>query len=171
VSRPINSKGIDLVKQFEGLRTTAYTCPAGIWTIGYGHTGGVSKGQTVTAVEAEDLLQNDLAKAGDQVQQMVRVSLHDNQYAALCSFVFNAGAASLKASTLLKRLNGGDYDGVPSELAKWVKATDPKTGAKITLAGLVRRRSAEGQLWLEGGDPAAFSASADMPQEVHADGA
>ncbi len=69
--------------------------------------------------------------------------LSDCQYAARVSFVFNAGAGSLRSSTLRRRLNAGDYDCVPSERAKWVKATDPNTGRKVSVAGLVRRRERE----------------------------
>ncbi len=95
--------------------------------------------------------------------------LSDCQYAALVSFVFNAGAGALRSSTLRRRLNAGDYDCVPSELAKWVKATDPNTGRKVSLAGLVRRRAAEGELWLREAGDDAFRASPDMPQRVQAD--
>lgn len=169
--RELIQDGIELVKQCEGLYTSAYRCPAGVWTIGFGHTEGVRPGMTVSEQEAEDLLRRDLADAGAQVERLVRVKLNAFQYAALTSFVFNVGAGSLAASTLLRRLNDGQYDAVPIELAKWVKATNPKTGEKVTLPGLVRRRSLEGELWLksEGEDP--FLASPLMAQEVHCDDA
>jgi lysozyme len=76
---------------------------------------------------------------------------------------------SLTASTLLKRLNLGDYHCVPSELAKWVKASDPKTGKKVALLGLMRRRAAEGTLWLKTETDDPFLNSTDMQQRVHAD--
>jgi lysozyme len=125
-------------------------------------------GQSITA-KHEKILRDDLAACGGQVEDLISVPLSDCQYAALVGFVFNAGAGALRSSTLRRRLNAGDYDCVPSELAKWVKATDPNTGRKVSLAGLVRRRAAEGELWLcEAGDDA-FRASPDMPQRVEAD--
>ncbi|HBA52895.1 MAG TPA: lysozyme [Syntrophorhabdus aromaticivorans] len=169
MARQVSQEGLELVKKYEGLRTQAYRCPAGVWTIGYGHTEGVKPDTEVTAERAEELLNQDLTQAGAQVERLVHVPLTDNQFSALTSFVFNVGAGNLESSTLLRRLNAGDYDAVPSELAKWVKATDPKTGKKATLAGLVKRRAAEGELWLktDGDDP--FLNSSDMPQNVHAD--
>lgn len=169
MARQVNQEGLELVKRFEGLRTQAYRCPAGVWTIGYGHTKGVRPDMKITAEQADELLRQDLAESGEQVERLVRVKLTDSQFSALASFVFNVGAGNLQNSTLLRRLNAGDYDAVPSELAKWVKATDPRTGKKVTLAGLVKRRAAEGELWLttESDDP--FLNSPDMPQSVHAD--
>ncbi len=167
--RPVNDAGLDLVRTFEGLRTEAYRCPAGVWTIGYGHTGDVQPGRRISAEQAEQLLRDDLAACGEQVEGLISVPLSDCQYAALVSFVFNAGVGALRGSTLRRRLNAGDYDCVPSELAKWVKATDPSTGRKVSLAGLVRRRAAEGELWLRETGDDAFRASPDMPQRVEAD--
>lgn len=169
MTRQINDDGLNLVKQFEGLRLEAYRCPAGVWTIGYGHTHGVKLGAKITEQQAEQLLADDLAESGAQVDQCVNVTLNDNQYAALSSFVFNAGIGNLTASTLLKRLNTGDYDCVPSELSKWVKATDPKTGKKVSLAGLVKRRAAEGVLWLKTDSDDPFLTNTDMPQHVSVD--
>lgn len=169
MARKVNSAGIKLVQTFEGLKLEAYTCPAGIWTIGYGHTKGVKKGDKITDAEAEKILAQDLAQCGEQIEKCVNVPLNDNQFAALASFVFNVGIGSLTASSLLRRLNHGDYDCVPSELCKWVKASNPKTGKKVTLPGLVKRRAAEGQLWLETDSSDAFLNSKDMPQQVHAD--
>ncbi|GAB6139594.1 hypothetical protein JCM14076_03230 [Methylosoma difficile] len=169
MSRAINEEGLKLVKHFEGLYLDAYRCPAGVWTIGYGHTKGVRAGAKITEPEADALLAADLAEAGAQVMQQVKVKLNDNQFAVLASFVFNAGIGSLLASTLLKRLNIGEYQCVPTELAKWVKATNPKTGAKVALPGLVLRRAAEGALWLKTETDDPFLTSKDMPQAIHAD--
>src|SRR5512142_1052954 len=109
MTREVNQAGLDLVKQCEGLRTEAYRCPAGVWTIGYGHTHGVVPDMKVTADEAEDLLRKDLLEAGEQVERSVRAPLTDNQFSALVSFVFNVGVGNLESSTLLHRLNAGDY--------------------------------------------------------------
>jgi lysozyme len=145
--RKVNKAGVDLVKQFEGFRSDAYLCPAGVLTIGYGHTKGVVHGQKITKAEGEKLLQADLEEAGIAVERLITVPLNDNQFAALCSFTFNVGDGNLGASTLRRKLNQGDYAVVPSELGKWVKAT--VNGVKQTLQGLVRRRAAEGELWLQ----------------------
>lgn len=169
MARKINSAGIKLVQNFEGLKLEAYLCPAGVWTIGYGHTIGVKKGDKITTAEADTILAQDLNQFGEQVEKYVRVPLHDNQFAALVSFAFNVGIGSLTSSSLLKRLNNGDYDCVPSELGKWVKATNPKTGKKVTLPGLVKRRAAESQLWLDTDSSDSFLNTSDMPQQVHAD--
>jgi lysozyme len=149
MARPVNPAGQELIKHFEGKKLQAYRCPAGKWTIGYGHTGkDVVDGMIITEAAANAYLAKDLDIAGEGVSENVHVYLNDNQYAALCCFVFNVGIANLVASTLLKRLNQGDYGCVPSELAKWVKAIEPRTNTKVTLVGLVARRGAEGQLWL-----------------------
>lgn len=169
MTREVNDAGLALVRGFEGLRTDAYRCPAGVWTIGYGHTGDVRPGQHITSDDAERILREDLAGCGEQVEELISVALTDCQFAALVSFVFNAGAGALRGSTLRRRLNTGDYDCVPTELAKWVKALDPRTGQRVPLPGLVRRRAAEGELWLSDATDDPFRASPDMPQRVVAD--
>lgn len=147
MTRRINAAGLLLVKQWEALRTTAYRDAVGVWTIGYGHTnaaGGpvVTAGMKITAEEADIILQSDLSRFEARVDRLVKVALTDNQFAALVSFDFNTGA--LDKSTLLKKLNKGDYNAVPAELMKWVNAGGKK------LNGLVNRRSAEAGLWAKG---------------------
>ena len=140
--RRINQAGIDLIKHFEGMMLTAYKCPAGIWTIGIGHTGpDVSEGLTITEPRAIDLLHRDLNDSETAVMQQITVPLNDNQFAALVSFTFNCGAGALNKSTLRKKLNAGEYSAVPAELMKWVRG-----GGKV-LSGLVKRRTAEAELW------------------------
>ncbi len=150
--KPVCPAAIDLVKHFEGLRLKAYLCPAGVPTIGYGHTAGVKMGQTITEAQADAFLAADLAAAAADVDRLVKVPLNGDQRGALSSFVFNLGAGNLQASTLLKLLNRGDYEGAAGQFGAWVKATvkDPKTGAasKVTLLGLVARRAAEKALFL-----------------------
>ncbi|MRN44943.1 lysozyme [Brucella sp. 09RB8913] len=135
--RKINAAGLSLVQQWEGLKNTAYRDVAGVLTIGYGHTSAagapkVTPGMTIGDKEAERILKSGL----------VKVPLTDNQFAALVSFDFNTGG--LDKSTLLKKLNKGDYAAVPVELMKWVNAG----GKKIN--GLVNRRAAEAGLWAKG---------------------
>ena len=169
MSRLINQNGLDLVKRFEGLYTDAYICPAGVPTIGYGHTGNVELGQSITPQEAENILQKDMQKFSVAVENTIKVELNDNQFSALVSFAFNCGASSLRVSTLCRKLNTGDYDCVPSELSRWVKATDPSTGKKRSLAGLVKRRAAEGELFLKPMNEVESSLSEQMPQKIDAE--
>jgi lysozyme len=166
MSRTINRRGLDLVKQFEGFYPEAYLCPAGVWTIGYGHTRGVRQGQTATEEEAEAMLRQDLSEAAEDVERLISVPLNDNQFSALVSFAFNAGAGNLQQSTLRRKLNVGNYEEIPFELNRWVKATDPVSGKKRTLRGLVRRRSAEGDLWLTPDEADETGEILGMPQRV-----
>ncbi|MEN3931418.1 lysozyme [Microvirga sp. W0021] len=143
----INIDGLKLIKQWEGLRTTAYKDVVGILTIGYGHTSSagapvVSSGMKITETEAEEILKRDLEKFEKRVTELVKVPLTDNQFAVLVSFDFNTGA--LHKSTLLKKLNAGDYASVPAELMKWINAGGKK------VKGLVNRRAAECGLWVKG---------------------
>lgn len=167
--RAINQAGLELVKEMEGFRADAYVCPAGVWTIGYGHTDGVQRGQHVTREEAEELLRRDLEGAAASVERLITVPLTDNQFAALVSFTFNVGENNLRNSTLRRKLNAGQYDAAPAQLSLWVKATDPATGQKKTLPGLVRRRSAEGQLWLRADEASDAGSSGAMPHRVEAE--
>lgn len=169
MSRLINQNGLDLVKHFEGLYTEAYICPAGVATIGYGHTGDVKMGTSITPQEAEDILQADMQKFSVAVEKAIGVELNDNQFSALVSFAFNCGSGNLRASTLRKKLNKGDYDCVPSELSRWVKASDPRTGKKRSLAGLVKRRAAEGELFLKPLGEENETSSVRMPQKIEAE--
>ncbi|MCK0196335.1 lysozyme [Ancylobacter sp. 6x-1] len=146
MSRHINEEGLLLIKQWEGCRLKAYRDPVGIWTVGYGHTDAagpprVGAGLSLSTAEAEALLRRDLAPVEAAVEAAVKVPLTDNQFAALVSFTFNLGAANLRRSTLLAKLNAGDYAAVPKELAKWNRA-----GGRV-IAGLSNRRAAEAGLW------------------------
>jgi lysozyme len=148
MTRTISAEAIRLIKQWEGCKLTAYPDPGSKdgtpWTIGYGHTAGVHKGMTITQAQADAFLLQDLNRVGDQIAPLVKVPLNDNQYAALVSFVFNIGAGAFRTSTLLKKLNKGDYAAVPSELARW-----NKNDGKV-MPGLVNRRAQEAALWGKG---------------------
>ena len=142
----ISKDGLNLIKEFEGMKLTAYKCPAGIWTIGVGHTSAagppeVKPGMTITAQDALAILNNDLDQYEDAVNRLVKVPLTQSQFDALVSFVYNVGVGAFQKSTLLKKLNAGQYDAVPAELMKWTK------GGGKELPGLVRRRRAECALW------------------------
>ena len=139
----IGQKGIDLIKHFEGCELNAYKCPAGVWTIGYGHIKGVSEGMSITQEQAEQMLLDELKEYENYINELVTVNLSQNQFDALVSWVYNLGPANLQSSTLLKVLNSGDYSGVPAQIERWNKA-----GGKV-LEGLIRRREAESALFWE----------------------
>lgn len=132
---------IDMVKHFEGFEDTAYLCPANVWTIGYGRTKNVKEGDKITEPQAERDLQEELQEFGAQVLGVVDVSLLQNEFDALTSWTYNLGVGNLSSSTLLKKLNAGDKESVPSEMLRWNKA------AGKVLAGLTARRQAEADLW------------------------
>ena len=130
-------KGIALIKSFEGCRLTAYLCPAGVWTIGYGHTAGVSKGQAITQEQADSFLKADLEKYEKYVNA-TGLTLNQNQFDALVSFTYNCGAGNLKKLIANRTL---------PEIAEAMLLYN-KGGGKV-LAGLVRRREAERKLFLD----------------------
>ncbi|OHX15768.1 muraminidase [Chromobacterium amazonense] len=137
-----NTAGINLIKQSEGLRLSAYQDQVGVWTIGYGHTGpDVAAGLTISADQAEQLLQGDLARFEQGVSALVTVLLNANQFSALVSFSYNLGLGNLQSSTLLKLLNQGDYQGAAGQFPLWDKA-----GGNV-LPGLQKRRLAEQALF------------------------
>jgi lysozyme len=160
----------DLIKAFEGLHAVkadgtvrAYICPAGKWTIGYGSTKGVRSGMNITKQEAEELLIKDVAVFENVVNRLVKVPLTQNQFNSLVSFAFNVGEGNLSRSTLLRKLNNGDYDSIPSEMNRWNKAR--VNGQLTALSGLTRRRAAEGALFSMDA-PLASQSKEIMPQKV-----
>jgi lysozyme len=133
----ISQEGISLIKKFEGCELEAYQCAAGVWTIGYGSTKDVKEGDTLTQKEADNLLLHEMQEYEGYIKELIKVPLKQNQFDALVSWVFNLGPANLKASTMLKFLNAGDYHLIPSQIKRWNKAS-----GKV-LEGLIRRREAE----------------------------
>jgi len=149
MARKMNVEGLELLKRWEGLRLKAYRDAGGVWTIGYGHTSMAGKplvyeGMAISEPQAEEILARDLRQYEKAVEENVKVALSDNQFAALVSFTYNVGIGAFRRSTLLKRLNAGDYDGVPIEMMKWTRA------GKKRLKGLENRRAAEAGLWVKG---------------------
>lgn len=141
--RKTSQAGIILIKEFESFRSEPYQDSVGVWTNGWGHTGGVTKDTPpVTEEEAESNLKGDLFEAEEAVVVFVKVPLTDNQFDALVSFTFNLGSGSLQLSTLRKKLNVGDYQGASDEFGKWVYAGGRK------LNGLILRRAKERELFL-----------------------
>lgn len=169
MTRKLNEASEQLIKQWEACILYAYDDfdpPSnrrriqagdkirGTLTIGYGHTGpDVRPGMTITQAKAEALFDSDVGKACDIVERAVKVPLNDNQFGAMTAFVHNIGPTQFNSSTLLKKLNAGDYDAVPGELMKWVKSKGKR------MQGLVNRRSAEAGLWAKG----SFVQSAGSP--------
>ena len=128
---------INKIIDFEGCKLTAYKCPAGVWTIGVGHTKGVKQGQTITEAQAMSLLKGDLLPCENYVNNL-GVCKTQGEFDAIVDFVFNLGTAALGRSTLLKFIRQGKAEQyIRGEFAKWVKS-----GGK-TLAGLVKRRAWE----------------------------
>ncbi len=136
-----SNNGIDLIKHFEGCETEAYLCPAGVPTIGYGHIKGVQMGDVITEAQAHEMLVEELDEYESYINDLVTVSLNQNQFDAMVSWVYNLGSGNLRASTLLKVLNSGDYSGVPEQIMRWNKA-----GGEV-LEGLTIRRQAEADLF------------------------
>jgi lysozyme len=140
--------GIDLIKEFEGCELTSYRCPAGIWTIGVGHTGpDVKPGMTITQARADELLAQDLVRFEQAVDRLIETTQNPEQFSAIVSFTFNVGEGALEGSTLRRRMNSGeDLNTVArEELPKWVKGAGDEP-----LPGLVRRRDAEVELHCSG---------------------
>jgi len=140
-----SNKAYILIKAFEGLRLTAYKCPAGVLTIGWGHTKTVERGMTVNKEYAEILLTNDIAEFEDAINKLVKVTINQNQFDALVSFVFNVGTENFKNSTLLKKINAKDFTGAAKEFLRWNKAR--KNGTLVVMQGLQRRREMEKDLF------------------------
>jgi GH24 family phage-related lysozyme (muramidase)/uncharacterized protein YcbK (DUF882 family) len=146
-SGQITDEGVELIKHFEGLRTTAYRDPVGIWTIGYGHTSmagppTVYQGMTITAAEAEAILRQDLDKFELGVVNALTIGTNPDQFSAMVSFSFNVGLTAFRNSTLLRKHNDGDFAGAANEFPRWVYADGQ------VLPGLVRRRNAEQAMYL-----------------------
>lgn len=145
---PICDAAVTLIQESESLALTAELCPAGVWTIGWGHTQGVRQGDVITRADAERLLAKDLRDYADAVRRLTKVGLSDNELGALTSFTMNLGAGALAGSTLLRKLNAGDRQGAADEFRRWVWATHRGTGAKLKLPGLETRRKREADLFL-----------------------
>ena len=140
----ISQNGIELIKKYEGCRLEAYKCPAGILTIGYGHTGSeVHLGQKITQEQAEKYLKQDITIHSNNVSRLVKAPLNQNQFDALVSFEYNVGYGNFASSTMLKLLNQKKYTEVAAQFGRWVYAN------KKILQGLVKRRAAEKELFVK----------------------
>ena len=133
--------GIELLKHFEGCELKAYQDSVGVWTIGYGHTKGIYEGLEITQSEAEKMLQDELPEYEGYITDKVVPMLQQHEYDALVCWVYNLGPTNLSSSTLLKKLNAGEFKDVPFQMKRWDKAGGQP------LLGLTRRRNAEALLF------------------------
>jgi lysozyme len=143
----MTNEGLALIKRFEGLRLDAYRDAVGIWTIGYGHTSvagapQVQAGLRISEADAHEILARDVEGFARGVRDLLVVELSEQQFSALVSFVYNVGLGGFKRSSVLIAVNNRDFNAVPRRLNLWTKA-----GGRV-LPGLVRRRAAEGALFL-----------------------
>jgi lysozyme len=157
----MTDEGLRLIMKFEGFRAKAYRDPVGIWTIGYGHTSRagephVHAGLTITRAQAREILRKDVKMFADGVRRLVKVDLSDAQFSALVSFAYNVGLGGLARSSVLRAVNRREFNAVPRRLALWVKAGGRR------LPGLVRRRAAEGAMFLAG---STSSTNSTMPAD------
>jgi lysozyme len=164
----ISKQGIALIHEFEGLRLNAYQDQAGIWTIGWGHTGKDARpGNRITRERADELFDIDNDAAEIVVNRLDRLRanpLTQQQFDALVSFEFNTGALSNRNNRVTRNVIEGRDDLVDDEMLRWVHITDPATKKKVVSNGLKRRRMAEAALWVEGCTPVMF----DSPEELEA---
>lgn len=137
----ISKNGLDLIKHFESLQLKAYKCSANVWTIGYGHTKNVKEGDRISQDQANCFLMQDLYSVERAIVRLVKVKINQNQFDALCSLIFNIGISAFNKSTLLAKLNNGDYVGAAEQFRRWNKVNN------VVMAGLVRRRQAEEDLF------------------------
>ena len=139
----ISENGIALIKEHEGCRLMAYLDARSppVWTIGYGSTVDVAPGLQISQAQADDRLRRDVQDAEKCVNGCVTVELTQNEFDALCSFVFNVGCGNFRKSSMLKYLNSGDFDATAYEFRRWTRAGDAHP------PGLVARRVAEMRLF------------------------
>ena len=142
----LNKNGLQIIKRFQGLKLKAYKCPAGIWTIGYGHTKNVKSTDVIDQEKAQFLLIQDLQYSINGINKLIKkIQLDDNKFSALVSFVFNLGIGSLQISTLYKKIIAKDFKGAAIEFRKWNKIKKYKDGKPYycELVGLTLRRYAQ----------------------------
>lgn len=150
-SPPISHHVLELVKEFEGFEEQAYVDTDGTPVIGYGLSKIAGKpvqiGDRISSKEADAALKRQLQEIQQQLKSSIQVDLNEKQLSALASLSFNVGVDFIQQSTLVKKLNAGDYQGAADEFLRWDKAN--VGGRLVQLAGLTRRRQAERQLFLE----------------------
>jgi lysozyme len=147
MARTINAAGLTMIKNFEGCELDAYQDVAGIWTIGYGHTGGVTQGMTYTQAQADQALADDLLSTKTSVEKAVAgVDTTDNQFSAIVSLIYNIGEGNFASSTVLRAHRAGQTQQAADAFLLWNKATI--NGVLQVVKGLANRRAAERTLYL-----------------------
>lgn len=149
----ISKQGLSLIKKHEGYRSSAYLCPANVWTIGYGHTKTAKEGMKINEERALKLLQDDVEEFEKAINRE-NLDLEQHEFDTLVSFVFNVGIGAFRKSTLLRKIKEGRKADVPAQLMRWTKAGGRE------LPGLVKRRRDEAELWRS------LPSQTDMPQLV-----
>lgn len=146
----LDRDGKEFIKSFESLSLTPYTDIHGKWTIGWGHTLGITSGSPpISRMQADCLFDEDVEDAEEPVNKFVMLEIKQNEFNALVSFAFNEGYGKFKNSTLLRKLNMGDRAGAAKEFLRWVYYEDPKTKVMKVSKGLTARREAEQKLFLK----------------------
>lgn len=164
----MTEEGLALIRRFEGFRARAYRCPAGVLTIGYGHTSQagppvVRPGMEIGEAEARRILARDVERFAREVEPLLKRPVTDAQFSALVSFAFNVGTGAFRSSSVLKAVNAGRVHDVPGRLKLWVKA-----GGRV-LQGLERRRAAEAELFMSDTPPQAGRGVTGAPGSVAAE--
>ena len=164
----MTEEGLALIRRFEGFRANAYRCPAGVWTIGYGHTAqagppAVRPGMVLGEDEANRILAADVQRFADGVASLLAHEVSAAQFSALVSFAYNVGLTAFGASSVLKAVNDGRLGDVPARLKLWVKA-----GGRV-LPGLERRRAAEAEMFMSDTPPQAGRGVTGAPKSVEID--
>lgn len=160
----INKAATDLIKEFEGLELTAYVAPEGKWTIGYGTTAdaGVGivprAGMKITEAQANEYLRLALEKFAAKIRPLIKAPINENEFGAFMSLAYNIGPTAFAGSSALRHFNAGDKAKAAASILLWNKAT--VNGKKQVLAGLVRRRAAERDLFLT---PSGFGSTNGTP--------
>lgn len=164
----MTEEGLALIRRFEGFRANAYRCPAGVWTVGFGHTSeagppAVRPGLQVSEEEAQRILAADVQHVADHVAPLLAREVSAAQFSALVSFAYNVGVPAFRSSSVLKAVNAGRFAEVPARLKLWVKA-----GGRV-LPGLERRRAAEAELFLSETAPQAGRGVTGTPKSLEID--
>jgi len=164
----MTEEGVALIRRFEGFRANAYRCPAGVWTIGFGHTSqagppAVRPGMVLGEDEANRILAADVQRFADEVGPLLAREVSAAQFSALVSFAYNVGVAAFRSSSVLKAVNDGRFAEVPARLKLWVK------GGGRVLPGLERRRAAEAEMFMSDVAPQAGRGMTGAPKSVEAD--
>lgn len=143
-------RNVDAIKKHEALRLAAYLpTKDDVWTIGYGHTKTARQGMVITEAQAEQLLRGDLEWVEAAIDKLVKVPLTQGQRDAVGSLIFNIGGSAFSKSTVLRKLNTGDYKGAADAFLMWDKQRDKQTGKMNKLRGLTRRREEERDMFNE----------------------